>query len=303
VPNAAEVSEFRSELIDANLLFATEVDGVYHRSPDFETIVRAVSDLVHRSGTDQAATEMYFSPVTSRVGFEQTGYLRSFPDLVGSIHSFTGRDTEHAELMRQVDSGADWTEDLVPTEVVLVPAACHPLYPGLAGMLTAGGQRFEVEATCFRREPSIDPTRMQSFRMREFVYIGEAASAIDFRDMWLDRAATIFGRVRLDTETVVANDPFFGRAGRLLSANQRAAELKYEIVTPIMSTAKPTAIASGNYHQQHFGHRFTIFASDGEPAYSACFGFGLERITLALLRTHGLDRQSWPPAVIAELWP
>ena len=32
-------------------------------------------------------------------------------------------------------------------------------------------------------------------------------------------------------------------------------------------------------------------------AHTACVGFGLERITLALLRHHGLDLAAWPEAV------
>jgi hypothetical protein len=41
--------------------------------------------------------------------------------------------------------------------------------------------------------------------------------------------------------------------------------------------------------------------SGDEPAHTACLGFGLERITLALLRTHGLDVSTWPAAVREEL--
>jgi hypothetical protein len=34
--------------------------------------------------------------------------------------------------------------------------------------------------------------------------------------------------------------------------------------------------------------------ADGSDAHTACLGFGLERITLALLKTHGLDPAAWP---------
>ena len=33
----------------------------------------------------------------------------------------------------------------------------------------------DVFSYCFRHEPSVDPARMQMFRMREFVRIGEPA--------------------------------------------------------------------------------------------------------------------------------
>jgi seryl-tRNA synthetase len=74
-------------------------------------------------------------------------------------------------------------------------------------------------------------------------------------------------------------------------------------VCPIISTDSPTAIASANYHLDHFGVPFAIRTADGEAAHSACIGFGLERITLALLRTHGLDPADWPTTVRTRLWP
>ena len=41
----------------------------------------------------------------------------------------------------------------------------------------------------------------------------------------------------------------------------------------------------------------------GETAHTACLGFGLERCTLALLKTHVLDPKQWPAEVRAQLWP
>jgi seryl-tRNA synthetase len=101
---------------------------------------------------------------------------------------------------------------------------------------------------------------------------------------------------------VVANDPFFGRVGRILADNQRAETLKFEIVTPISSAEHPTAIGSSNCHLDHFGEPFGIETADGGVAHSCCFGFGLDRITLALLRTHGMDPGDWPAAARDRLW-
>ena len=63
---------------------------------------------------------------------------------------------------------------------------------------------------------------------------------------------------------------------------------------PIASPEQPTAIISLNYHQDHFATRFGIHTQNGQPAHTACVGFGLERITLAMYRTHGWDRGGWP---------
>lgn len=291
------VESFRDELLSAGILLATGVDGIYHRSGVFEAIVRGVADIAHRSGSDQNAELRYLPPVMPRADFELTGYLRSFPNLMGSVATFRGDDREHAELLGIAESGGDWARALTPTESMLASAACHSLYAGIRGTLPSAGQRFEIEGYCFRNEPSLDPARMQSFRMREFVFVGVPNAAIAHRDLWLERGLSLLTGLGLDVEAVPANDPFFGRAGRMLAADQLDSELKYEIVIPISSAEVPTAISSANYHVDHFGAAFGIRTENGEVAHSACFGFGLERIALALLRTHGLVVERWPSAI------
>ena len=63
------------------------------------------------------------------------------------------------------------------------------------------------------------------------------------------------------------------------------------------------AIASANCHLDHFGEPYDIVTAEGEVAHSCCFGFGLDRITLALLRTHGVNPEDWPKAPRDRLWP
>jgi hypothetical protein len=42
------------------------------------------------------------------------------------------------------------------------------------------------------------------------------------------------------------------------------------------------AVMSCNYHLEHFGEAFDIRTDDGAVAHTACVGFGLERMALAL---------------------
>ncbi|MGZ4271786.1 MAG: amino acid--[acyl-carrier-protein] ligase, partial [Solirubrobacteraceae bacterium] len=90
------------------------------------------------------------------------------------------------------------------------------------------------------------------------------------------------------------------RAGRLLARSQRSQALKFEVLVPIASE-EPTAVASFNYHQEHFAEAFGLVLDDGAPAHTACLGLGHERIVLALLRRHGTDPAAWPAAVRREL--
>jgi len=99
----------------------------------------------------------------------------------------------------------------------------------------------------------------------------------------------------------VANDPFFGRAGRVLAASQRQQKLKFELLVPVNSEENPTACLSFNYHMDHFGLIWKLRTPGDEVAHTACVGFGMERITLALFRHHGFDPKAWPADVQAAL--
>jgi seryl-tRNA synthetase len=136
--------------------------------------------------------------------------------------------------------------------------------------------------------------------MYEFVLVGTPGEAVAHSDLWLQRGLDSLAELGLPVRTVAASDPFFGRGGRMLAANQLTAELKYEVVIDL-TEGKSTAIASANYHQDHFGLPFGMRTPDGEVAHSACFGYGLERIALALFATHGTNVADWPGEVRSAL--
>ena len=143
---------------------------------------------------------------------------------------------------------------------------------------------------------------MQLFRMREYVRMGSPEQVLAFRESWLARGTEMIRSLDLPLAIDVANDPFFGRAGRMLANNQRQQNLKFELNVPVNSVEKPTACLSFNYHQDHFGTTWDLRQANGSVAHTACVGFGLERITLALLRHHGLDPAAWPESVRTTLW-
>lgn len=292
---------FQDELVTAGLLVRTGVEGLYGRSGAFEAVVSGIERCIDRISAPLKAEVMRFPPLMSRQVYCRTDHLELFPDLMGSVHSFVGDAKGHSALMKLKLAGEDWTRELAPIELMATPAACYPLYPTLQGVLPTDGRLVDLQSYIFRHEPSPDPARMQMFRQREFVRLGTPAQAMAHREQWLDRGLTMFSQLGLKVDKAVANDPFFGRAAAFMAVAQKEQELKFEIVTPICSDQKPTAISSCNYHVDHFGQVFGIQTPDGAPAHSACVGFGLERITLALLRTHGLQTARWPHEVRTEL--
>jgi seryl-tRNA synthetase len=290
-------SPYRNELIDAGLLIPSGVRGVYGRGGIFENVITQFDALVTRAGKELAPEVMRFPPIFNRAHYERIDHINNFPDLMGSLHTFIGGDGEHKAMLDKFQRKKDWSRDLSPARVMMTPAICYPLYPTASGTLPPGGRRVDLQGFAFRHEPSDDPARMQIFRMHEFVRLGTPDEALEHRNYWLERGQEILRCVGLEVEPVIANDPFFGRGGKVQKAMQLEQNLKYEFVIPICSTQRPTAIGSCNYHLDHFGSVFEIKTADGAVAHSACVGFGLERVALALFKTHGLDPRKWPAHV------
>ncbi len=290
-------------LVERELVMPSGVKGVWGRGTAFEDIVRRFDDFVMREAKDDGAQELQFPPVLPRTLIEKLGYLDNFPQLAGSVHSFFGGEGEAREIARRARDGEDWEAMLSPTEVMLAPAACYPVYPNFSGLLPGGGRLVTVLGWVFRHEPSDEPTRLQSFRMREFIRLGEEHEVVAWRDGWLQRGLDLLQRLGLPARSDVAADPFFGRTGKMMAAQQVEQRLKFEILVPVISQEQPTAVCSFNWHQDHFSSKFGIRTAEGATAQTACLGFGLERVALALLNTHGLDTEGWPADVRRHLWP
>jgi seryl-tRNA synthetase len=297
------VEPFFRDLVAHGLIIPVGVPGVFGRGAVFEDVLERFNRCVSDLSRDDGAEFCTFPPVIDRRVLERVHYLDSFPHLCGAVHSFFGNALQAMALAERAGAGEDWGGLLGQTGVVLNPAACYPLYPSLAGRLPPQGRLVTMLNWVYRHEPSPEPTRMQSFRVREFVRAGTADQVIEWRDMWLQRGLDLLQALGLPAHADVASDPFFGRGGRILAQNQKEARLKFEVLVPVISLEEPTAVCSFNFHQEHFGNTFGIRTADGATANTACLGFGLERITMALFKTHGCDPAQWPQPVRARLWP
>ncbi|MDR3096591.1 MAG: amino acid--[acyl-carrier-protein] ligase [Paraburkholderia sp.] len=298
------VNTLRDQLVAAGLLIPTGVAGLFGRSQQLERVIDALDALITRLGADQQAEVLRFPPAINRADFERSEYMKAFPQLAGTVHSFCGGEHEQQRVLQCLDRAEDWTEYQKPTYVVMTPAACYPVYPVVAtrGPLPPEGRVVDVLSWCFRHEPSLDPTRMQLFRMREFVRIGTAAQVLAFRSEWITRAKALIESLLLPNTLDLANDPFFGRGGRIAARSQREQSLKFELLIPVESEEKPTACLSFNYHSDHFGQLWSIQDSDLRVAHTGCVGFGLERMAIALFKHHGFDVGQWPVSVRETLW-
>jgi seryl-tRNA synthetase len=298
-----DVSKFYAGLVEHGLIVPVGVAGAFGRGAVFEDVLDRFNGLVTQLSRNDGAEVFAFPPVISRKILEKVHYLDSFPHLCGAVYSFFGKDAQAAKLSEKVNSGEPWGDMLGITDVVMNPAACYPVYPSFTGTVPKAGRLVTMLNWVYRHEPSPEPTRMQSFRVREFVRVGTPDQVVEWRDMWLQRGLDLLTSLDLPARSDVAADPFFGRGGRMLAASQKEARLKFEVVIPVISEENPTACCSFNFHQTHFGSTFDIRTEDGNVANTACLGFGLERIVMALFKTHGFDTGRWPDAVRRRLWP
>src|SRR5258708_19475347 len=103
-------------------------DGVYARTALYEERDERRAALITRH-REPGTEVMRFPPVMNRGQLEKSGYLKSFPNLLGCVCGLHGTEREIHSAVSRFDAGGDWTTSLSPADLVLSPAPCYPLYP------------------------------------------------------------------------------------------------------------------------------------------------------------------------------
>ncbi len=205
-------------------------------------------------------------PLLSRDFLERVAFFESFPD-------------------RAIAAAPD---------AFLPPATCYRLFQELAGTRLSEPFVATLTGACFRREPRVDTARRLAFTMREVVVVGREDGVRQARDTIAATSLRIARRLGLNATLEEAEDFFFvgpGEGRRLL---QRLLRLKLELVAPV--NGEPLALASFNLHQDFFGQRLGITLG-GQPAWSGCAAWGVERWRLALEGQWGSPARRWPAEV------
>ena len=288
----------RTEGLAETLFRPSGVEGLHARTALFERVVEGLQNLITRH-RETGVEVLRFPPVMSRRHLEKSGYLHSFPHLLGAVCCLHGDEARIRAAVDRPAKDGGWVASLSATDLVLAPAACYPVYPLAAerGALPKIGATFDVACDCFRHEPSRNLDRMQSFRMREYVFIGAPEQVVEFRARWIERAQGIAQQLGLTHRLAGASDPFFGRVGKIMAVSQMEQALKLELLIPVRSAEDPTACMSFNCHRDHFGATWGLRTADGAVAHTGCVAFGIDRLALALFVQHGREPTKWPRSV------
>jgi len=278
-----------------DLMMQGEAPGLATYGPRFEELIDALQAGLTVAAEEERPTRLGIQPVIARSVVERAGYVEAFPHLLGAVHTYEGDEKRWRSLVGEMEAGRDWSEEHRMSDVVVLPAVCYQVYPHLEDVELVEPCTVDITGYCYRHERSHEPGRMRSFRMREFVRVGEPESVTEWRGRWLERARDWLSSLELEVAVEPATDPFFGGAARLMKPLQESEQLKWELVAEVEGGTRQ-AIASSNYHKDHFGGTFRIGAGGG-IAHSACSAFGLERIALAVINRHGESPENWPLGV------
>src|SRR5881392_2784521 len=83
-------------------------DGGYARTALYERVLERLAALIDRL-RDVRAEVLRFPPVMNRRQLERSGYLKSFPNLLGCVCGLHGTENEIDVAVSRFDAGGDWT--------------------------------------------------------------------------------------------------------------------------------------------------------------------------------------------------
>jgi seryl-tRNA synthetase len=264
------------------------------------TLRREIEEAVADIARAETPNEWCAPAAVSFETLERARYFSSFPQWLTTASHLSGDDAALEEIAASDSPGLAARSVRGAPLIALPPAVCYNTYTALADSTIEAPLLMTAQGTCWRHEGPRHAAleRGWAFTMREIVCLGSPWDVKSLLDRGVERASALATRLGLETDLVLASDPFFAPSARGRAALQRIKGLKHELVFRFPD-GRPLAIASFNDHEAFFGDSFAISLADGSPASSGCVAFGFERWLLAVLVTHGLDPVDWPMAALA----
>jgi seryl-tRNA synthetase len=274
--------------------------GVSGLRGDVVTLRREIEGALADVARGETRNEWCAPTGVSFETLERAQYFSSFPQWLSTASHLSGDEAALQAIASSESPGRAAASASGTAQIALPPAVCYNTYAAHADSTIDAPQLMTAQGTCWRHEGERHAAleRGWAFTMREIVCLGTAWDVKSLLDRGVERASALAARLDLETEIVVASDPFFAPSARGRAALQRIKGLKHELVFRFPD-GRPLAIASFNDHEEFFGDAFAISLADGTSASSGCVAFGLERWLLAVLVTYGVNPADWPLAALA----
>jgi seryl-tRNA synthetase len=237
---------------------------------------------------------------------KRTGYLENFPHNANFV-SHLPEQIESINLFKStvenIDKNLSETQKslLVSPDYLLSPTVCYHFYSSLFdSILEENLVAATAMSSCYRYESKAcrGLYRLREFNMREIIFVGKEDIITEQREVLLNCAKHVLELCGLKSVIQTASDPFF--LGDNIDKRrylQTSFDLKHEMLAYLPDEDDWLAIGSINYHQNHFGRAFNIRLASGEPAYSCCLGFGIDRWCAAISAQYGLNESLWPDSL------
>ncbi|MBA3771275.1 MAG: hypothetical protein H0X13_01940 [Ramlibacter sp.] len=288
-------------------------EGVVSLSGPALDLMNAVDGTFSREYKRRFSAVMRAYPAMIKASLlARCGYFEMHPNALSFV-SHLVNDFDEIEAFRQANSASTELRTthsgaFAPVHHCLNPAACFPCYENLENQtIDADGLVLTWKGRVFRYESSNTAglDRLGEFNVRELVFIGTDEFVMKGRADAMALTIAMMGEWDLSGRIETATDPFFATVYADKTFWQETMDVKYEVCLDVepKDDGAPRSIAAGsmNLHGAFFGDRFNIRDHLGEPAFTGCVGWGLERWVLAVFSQHGMDVAKWPHALRAQI--
>lgn len=297
------------QMMDEKLVYPL-ADGAYAYGGIYLKIFEYFSKKIEDFGLSQYKAyriqKQKVPALYSLEGYEEGGYFETFPHHI-MFQSVLKNDIQVLDKFSKegICSGRIFDEMKQPDNV-LRTATCAPIYKFLQNSIIENGvpKTFLVSGTCFRNEANNVKalSRLKEFYMKEYVFVGSAdeigrcmEAAKEIWKYWIDT-------FQLNCKIETANDSFFANNYKKLKLFQLLGQSKQEFKLLIPSDGEYISCGSANFHRTHFTKRYCIYDENKEKlANSACFAFGVDRLTYAFLSQKGMKPEEWDEKTRCEV--
>lgn len=283
----------------------TPADGFVGFRGRAKALYDAAERIARAFAVELSDEEWVVPPAVPLHTLARADYFASFPQWLCGVCHLSQHADDLAYIAAHAAPAQPVQRQMRGSAVALPPAVCYQAYAALADSTLSGTVTLTAQGTCWRREEKGFRAleRGWAFTMRESICIGDAGTVARFREAGAAALLRLAEQLQIDADLVPASDPFFApneeARARGKALLQRVQELKHELQVPL-GDRRALAVGSVNSHGSFFGESFDIRLPTGEPAHSACVAFGVERLVLAVLATHGADPEDWPSEIRAQ---